>query len=1002
MRVWFHGLRDRYGLGPFAVGAGVIVASIALVLVAVWPAQASSVEVYLERANSVGPDPFTDSLSFTDVTVPGELRSIAFGDGVTVVDGTAPGLYGGTGSDAECDPAQLIAFLAQEPDKAEAWAGVQGIEVDEIPAYISSLTPAVLMEDTWVTNHGYRDGRATPRQSILEAGTAVLVDDQGVPRARCKCGNPLTEPQVPDDLDRIEFVGEPWDDFDLNEVVRIEAAEVGDGLFLTRLPDGQALFRPLGTTGAADLLVADDGRFVQELDLEEALPETTPTGSGPFSLPLETSAGLPVEYEITGPCRWDGEELTLTGAGECSVLGTSPGDDTWSDVESEWLMLVEAQAQLIAAPEVGVLVVGEDPIPLEARADSGLPLSYLIEGPCEIAEDAIIGLEPGLCTITITQDGDDDWAEAEPVVIEIEVLGADEAGDREPQTINFSLPGSMRFGSNGVSLQATASSGLRVTFSVSGPCRISGSRLVPTGTGTCTVSAVQAGDADFERAVVSDRITVTAQTQTVDLSGLPSSIDIAGSVPLPATSSAGVTIVYSTSGPCSVAGNQLTVSGSGTCTLTGTAPATGNTASATSTRSIEIVEIVVDKQDQTITFPAPSGLTFGGPAVTMVATASSGLPPTYTVTAGPCTNDGASLAATGAGTCTVVASQPGDAEYNAAPSVSRTVDVARATPSVSVDAPDSLLVGETGTATGTSSAGLAVTLTGSGACTVSGTTVTATSEGTCTITGDQAGNGDYAPASGTAIVTVSKRIQTISFDAPTSMEVISRGENVVAIATSGLPVDLSASGTCRLAGNTVVPTDTGTCTVNGSQGGDGTWDAAPQASWTIDIVLAQQTIDWGVSGGTVELFSSVPMSAVASSGLPVVYTPTAPCVNDMPNVFFNGLGTCSITVSQAGNALYAPTSIRLDFTIIKRQQTIDFAQPPDFSQALSNGVTLSASATSGLAVTFVSQTPAVCELSGNFVFAAGQTGTCTIVASQAGNGTWDPAPNVSRSFQVLP
>ena len=45
-----------------------------------------------------------------------------------------------------------------------------------------------------MTNHSFVDGRAVAFQSILQAGTAVLVDKDGVPVARCRCGNPLLEP----------------------------------------------------------------------------------------------------------------------------------------------------------------------------------------------------------------------------------------------------------------------------------------------------------------------------------------------------------------------------------------------------------------------------------------------------------------------------------------------------------------------------------------------------------------------------------------------------------------------------------------------------------------------------------------------------------------------------------------------------------------------------------------------------------------------------------------
>ena len=59
------------------------------------------------------------------------------------------------------------------------------------------------------------------------------------------------------------------------------------------------------------------------------------------------------------------------------------------------------------------------------------------------------------------------------------------------------------------------------------------------------------------------------------------------------------------------------------------------------------------------------------------ATASSGLPVSL-ASSGRCTVSGATVHLTGAGSCTVTAAQPGDANYNAAPRVSRTFSIARA------------------------------------------------------------------------------------------------------------------------------------------------------------------------------------------------------------------------------------------------------------------------------------------------------------------------------------
>ncbi len=60
----------------------------------------------------------------------------------------------------------------------------------------------------------------------------------------------------------------------------------------------------------------------------------------------------------------------------------------------------------------------------------------------------------------------------------------------------------------------------------------------------------------------------------------------------------------------------------------------------------------------------------------MSATASSGLPVSFSATGG-CTVSGGTVTLTAVGTCTLTASQPGDATYVAAPDVARSFNVAQ-------------------------------------------------------------------------------------------------------------------------------------------------------------------------------------------------------------------------------------------------------------------------------------------------------------------------------------
>jgi len=145
------------------------------------PAKVSAQTIRFQKPEDPGPQPFTAA---ADVS------------GSKTVDVVASGPYGGSGSDKVCDRDLLIRYLKSNPDRMRAWAEVLGLRPDyrTVSRYIAKLHPVTLTRDTQVTNHSFANGRATAFQSILQAGTAVLVDEFGHPVARCRCGNPLTEP----------------------------------------------------------------------------------------------------------------------------------------------------------------------------------------------------------------------------------------------------------------------------------------------------------------------------------------------------------------------------------------------------------------------------------------------------------------------------------------------------------------------------------------------------------------------------------------------------------------------------------------------------------------------------------------------------------------------------------------------------------------------------------------------------------------------------------------
>jgi hypothetical protein len=212
--------------------------------------------VRAEPLDAPGDNPFTPAPSDAGAGAsppPGTAGSVSAETSPPTTDGSVsgdtPGLYGGTLSNV-CDPDGIATFLESHPAKAAAWAGVQGIEPTGIRPFLATLTPVTLRTDTAVTNHGYENGRATPFQSVMQTGTAVLVDQRGVPRVRCYCGNPLAPP-APRPSARYE--GTRWKDFSPQAVTKVEpaAAPVSD-FYLMQPGTDEVIDRRQGTTGDQD------------------------------------------------------------------------------------------------------------------------------------------------------------------------------------------------------------------------------------------------------------------------------------------------------------------------------------------------------------------------------------------------------------------------------------------------------------------------------------------------------------------------------------------------------------------------------------------------------------------------------------------------------------------------------------------------------------------------------------------------------------------------------
>ncbi len=275
---------------------------------------------------------------------------------------------------------------------------------------------------------------------------------------------------------------------------------------------------------------------------------------------------------------------------------------------------------------------------------------------------------------------------------------------------------------------------------------------------------------------------------------------------------------------------------SGTPTTVGTFAGMLTAANGVSPDAMQSFAIAIAPASQSITFNALGSRALGSAPFTIGASASSGLAVTFSsLTTSVCTVSGSTVTLVAPGTCTVQASQAGNAGYSAAPLVNQsfTVSGGLTSQSITFGALGNKTLGAAPfTISATASSGLTVTFSSvtPTVCTVGGNAVTLVAAGTCTIQAAQAGNATYAAAP--VVVrsfSVTAASQTIAFGALGNQTMGAAPFTISAVASSGLPVSFSSTTTavCMVSGSTVTLVAAGTCSIRAVQAGNGTYAAAP-------------------------------------------------------------------------------------------------------------------------------------------------------------------------------
>ncbi len=164
--------------------------------------------------------------------------------------------------------------------------------------------------------------------------------------------------------------------------------------------------------------------------------------------------------------------------------------------------------------------------------------------------------------------------------------------------VAFSPLADKTFGDAPITLSATSTSGLPITFSTSGPASINGSTLTINGAGTVTVFANDAGNEEFEGANAQQSFEVAKADQTISFAPLADRTYGNTAFNPSATATSGLQIAYSSSNPAvaDILNGQVRILKTGTVTITAEQPGNVNYNEAVS----QSQELVINKAVLTV------------------------------------------------------------------------------------------------------------------------------------------------------------------------------------------------------------------------------------------------------------------------------------------------------------------------------------------------------------------------------------------------------------------
>jgi hypothetical protein len=557
-------------------------------------------------------------------------------------------------------------------------------------------------------------------------------------------------------------------------------------------------------------------------------------------------------------------------------------------------------------------------------SSSALPVSLSIKsGPATISGNTITPFGLGTVVVSANQSGDQKFLPAPEVTTSFAV----NKGNQFIYSF-VEVPAQLIGRAFSISIP-DSSTGLPVTVSIkSGPAMISGNTITPIGVGTVVLAANQAGDSNWNPArEVTTSFVVRSKGQLI--APIPAISDkfyttAPFAVAVPASSSKLPVSLTVQSGPATISGNKVTLTGTGEVVI-----AANQSGNETYVAAPEVTtSFTVYPANQTIALPKTWKLpTQAGSYTLPTISSSGGLPVSFSVQSGPAYITGDQLIITGPGLIQISADQGGDANHNAANGVAFSFRTGKSSQTILSD------VIHPPTVPGTyvmpeifSSGGLPVEI-----YLLSGPVIdagypnyTITRPGKVTILLRQTGDDNFKPAPDRTVTFVVKQYDQSLYPFRSVFDqTYGVAPFVVAapLSSSGLPVTLSVkSGPAAFVKGKLVVTGAGTVTLAANQPGNVSYNAAPEATTSFTVFKADQSInpfprisDVSFAKTKVLTINAPPATSKLPVALSVV---TGPATIRGNKLTITGKGNICIAADQPGNANYnSALTVSQTFTV---------------------------------------------------------------------------------------